>query len=173
VKNKVDELKLRSLTWDDYGISRERYRELQHFCRQYSEKKKKAADATDYGSMTGFFTYDRVGGKSSGPSNPIESAVIRGIMLQEKYLKDVKMIDEAAAWAASIGGYSKAWNIILWSVTRGVGYDKLLARYEFVPWSLPDFYAVRRAFFARLDDLQNEASAKKSPPGVPENEKKV
>lgn len=170
--NKAEELKLRQLKWDDYGISRERYRELQHFCRQYSEKKKKAAASIDYGSMTGV-NYDKVGGRSSTVSSPIENAVIRGIMIQEKYQKDVRMIDEAAAWAASIGGYPKAWNIILWSVTRGVGYDRLAARYDFIPWSVPDFYAVRRAFFARLDDLQYEASAKKTPLGVPENEKKV
>ncbi len=161
--------RLRTLTWDDYGIDKERYRELQHFCRQYATKKKKAANAIDYGVVT-TVNYENVGGHSSNISSPVENNVIRGIMLQEKYLKDIRMIDEAAIWAATIAGYPKAWNIILWSVTRGVGYDSICGRYDFVPWCNPDFYAVRRAFFARLDDLQNEASAKKSPPGVSENE---
>lgn len=125
--------RLRNLTWDDYGISKERYRELRYFCLQYAEKKKKAAKCID--------------------------------CEQEQYLKDVRMIDEAAVWAATISGFPGAWNIILWSVTHNVGYDRLCQKYGFVPWCNPDFYAVRRAFFARLNDLQNEASLKNTLPG--------
>ena len=171
MKKDLDDVpkRLRSLTWDDYGISKERYRELQHFCRQYVEKMKKAAACTADCSIAGI-SYDKIGGRSSGTSSPVEKAAIRSVMRQDKYLKDVKMIEDAALWAAAVGGYPRSQHIILWSVTRGVGYDKLLARYDFVPWSLMDFYGVRRAFFARLDDLQSEASAKNTLPGGAENE---
>ena len=33
--------RLRDLTWDDYGISRERYQELKHFCLQYKAKRQR------------------------------------------------------------------------------------------------------------------------------------
>ena len=38
---KVNE-RLRNLSMNDYGLSKERYRELKHFCLQYAEKKKAA-----------------------------------------------------------------------------------------------------------------------------------
>lgn len=160
--------RLRKLTWDDYGISKERYRELRYFCLQYAEKKKKAAQCTDYG-ISGI-KYDSVGGHSSNVSSPAENNVIRGITKQERYLRDVRMINEAAIWAATISGFPKAWNVLLWSVTRDYGYDRLCQRYNFVPWCKPDFYAVRRAFFSLLNDLQN--GTKNTLPRDPEIEKK-
>lgn len=159
--------RLRTLTWDDYGISKERYRELRHFCLQYVEKKKAAAER-DYGIPSGVGGSGGSGGKTSSPT---ETAAIRNIERAERYLRDVRIIDEAAAWAAEVGGYQKAENIILWSVTRSVGYDRLCQRYAFVPWCRPDFYAVRRAFFHRLDELQQSPAKKNTPPGgIPEEE---
>ena len=35
------EKRLRDMTWDDYGISKNRYKELKAFCLQYDEKKSK------------------------------------------------------------------------------------------------------------------------------------
>lgn len=161
----MDELnrRLRTLTWDDYGISKERYRELRHFCLQYVEKKKAAAER-EYGIPSGVGGSGGNGGKTSSPT---EAAAIRNILRAERYLRDVRIIDEAAAWAAEVGGFPKAENIILWSVTRNVGYDRLCQRYAFVPWCNPDFYAVRRAFFHRLDELQQDQVEKNTPPGGP------
>lgn len=117
-------VRLRNLTWDDYGISKERYRELRYFCLQYKEKRKKAG--------------------------------VPGEAKKEKLLKDVRIIEEAAMWAASVSGYNKAWHLILRSVTEDIGYDLILARYAFVPYTKTDFYAVRRAFFHRLNILQED-----------------
>lgn len=152
---------LRSLTWEDYGISKGRYKELQGFCLQYVEKKKAAAER-EYGIPSGVGGSGGNGGKTASPT---EAAAIRNIMRAERYLRDVRIIDEAAAWAAEVGGFPKAENIILWSVTRNVGYDRLCQRYAFVPWCNPDFYAVRRAFFHRLDELQQDQVEKNTPPG--------
>ena len=159
----MDELnkRLRTLTWDDYGISKERYRELRHFCLQYVEKKKAAAER-EYGIPSGVGGSGGNGGKTASPT---EAAAIRNIMRAERYLRDVRIIDEAAAWAAEVGGFPKAENIILWSVTRNVGYERLGQSYGFVPWCNPDFYAVRRAFFHRLDELQQDQVEKNTPPG--------
>lgn len=115
--------RLRNVTWEDYGISKERYRELKHFALQYREKRKKVAKVEE------------------GPR-------------KEKLLKDVRIIEEAAMWAASASGYNRAWHMILRSVTEDVGYDVLVLRYDFVPYTKTDFYAVRRAFYHRLDVLQ-------------------
>lgn len=116
--------RLRNISWEDYGISKERYRELRYFCLQYKEKRKKAGM----------------------PGEP----------KKEKLLKDVRIIEEAAMWAASISGYNKAWHLILRSVTEDIGYDLILAKYDFVPYTKTDFYAVRRAFFHRLNVLQDD-----------------
>lgn len=159
--NETYNRRLRTLTWDDYGISKERYRELRHFCLQYVEKKKAAA-TREYGVQgTGTGT----GGHGGKTTSPTETAAIRNIMRTERYIRDVKIIEEAAAWAAEVGGFPKASDIVLWSVTRNVGYDRLCLRYDFVPWCNPDFYAVRRAFFHKLDELQQLPADKNTPSG--------
>lgn len=120
--------RLRNLTWEDYGISKARYKELRYFCLQYRDKRKQAK---------------------------------RGAS-REKLLKDIRIIEEAAMWAASASGHNKAWHLILRSVTEDIGYDLILGKYDFVPYTKTDFYAVRRAFFHRLDVLQEN-------PESPEN----
>lgn len=159
--NETYNRRIRTLTWDDYGISKERYRELRHFCLQYVEKKKAAA-TREYG-VQGAGT--GTGGHGGKTTSPTETAAIRNIMRTERYIRDVKIIEDAAVWAAEVGGFPKAENIILRSVTRNVSYDRLCQRYAFVPWCNPDFYAVRRAFFHRLDELQQDQVEKNTPPG--------
>ena len=151
--------RLRALTWEDYDISRGRYKELQGFCLQYREKKRKAADLEAYALAVA----NGGGGGSSKISRPTESAAIRHYQESKQAIKDCRMIDEAAMWAASAGGYKRAWRAILRNVTDGTGYDLLRGMYE-VPFSVADFYGVRRAFFHRLDQLQrNDAE---SAPGL-------
>lgn len=142
--------RLRALTWEDYDISRGRYKELQGFCLQYREKKRKAADLESYALAV---ANGGGGGGSSKISRPTESAAIRHYQESRQAIKDCRMIDKAAMWAASAGGYEKAWRAILRNVTDGTGYDILRGIYE-VPFSVADFYGVRRAFFHRLDQLQ-------------------
>lgn len=143
--------RLRALTWDDYGISDERYRELKHFCRQYREKQKRAKSLGEY-ELPAINT--ERGGGSGGISNPTESAALRNYMRVQRAIHDCRIIEESAMWAAGAGGYRKAWRVVLYAVTRGVGYKNIVGRYD-LPFGETDFYGIRRAFFYRLDQLQN------------------
>lgn len=142
--------RLRALTWEDYDISRGRYKELQGFCLQYREKKRKAADLESYALAV---ANGGGGGGSSKISRPTESAAIRHYQESRQAIRDCRIIEEAAMWAASAGGYKQAWRSILRNVTDGTGYDILRGIYV-LPFSVADFYGVRRAFFHRLDQLQ-------------------
>ncbi len=149
---------LRSLTWEDYGISKGRYKELQGFCLQYRQKKKDAKRLGDYALAA--VNTEAIGG-GSGISRPTETAALRHYRQSERAIRDCRMIEESAMWAASAGGYKRAWRAILRNVTDGIGYDKLVSLYE-MPFSSPDFYGVRRAFFYRLDQLQAGACTDES-----------
>ena len=142
---------LRNLTWDDYGISRERYQELKHFCLQYQDKKRRASMLGGYDIPA--VNMEGTGGHTGGVSSPTERAAIRNYQKAERALRDCRMIEEAALWATAAGGYQKSWRAILRAVSEGVGYDKIITRYS-IPFSVADFYAIRRAFFWRLDELQ-------------------
>lgn len=143
--------RLRTITWADYEISDARYKELQYFCRQYSEKKKIAKRLADYSLAA--VKYDRVGGHS-GVSKPVEDAALRNVMKADRALKDCRIIEEAAMWAADVSGFKRSWKALLRNVTEGTGYDALVGLYD-LPFSVADFYGMRRAFFYRLDRLQH------------------
>lgn len=143
--------RLRNLSWEDYGIDKERYRELKHFCLQYKGKKK-TADSPNYNLPAA--SLESFGGHTGKVSKPVEDAAIKHMMRHEKNLRDCRMIEEAAMWAAAAGGFERAWKQVLTSVVENVNYDSILARDGFVPWNRTDFYAVRRAFFHSLDEKQ-------------------
>ena len=147
----IKQKSLRVLTWKDYGISKERRKELEGFCLQYRQKKKEAKRLGDY-ALAAVKT-ESIGG-SSGISRPTETAALRHYSRSERAIKDCRMIEEAAMWAAEAGGYRKTWRAILRNVTDGVGFDNLVGLYE-IPYSVADFYGIRRAFFYRLDRLQH------------------
>ena len=149
---KVNE-RLRNITWDDYKISEERLKELKAFSRQYKEKKKIVNTYDDCGPQA--INISAGGGGGGGTSSPTELAAIRHYMKTERALKDIRMIEEAAMWTAAAGGYKKAWHSILRSVTEDVSYDRLILQLRFMPYTKTDFYAVRRAYFHRLDQLQS------------------
>lgn len=143
--------RLRAITWEDYEISGDRYKELQYFCRQYSEKKKLAKRFGEYSIAT--VRLDRVGDHSVAKS-PTEIAALHNVMRAERAIRDCKIIEEAAVWAADISGYKPLYRAILKNVTEGAGYDVLIGIYD-LPFAVPDFYGIRRAFFYRLDRLQH------------------
>lgn len=147
---KVNE-RLRDISWKDYRISKDRLEELKAFSRQYKEKKKIAKTSSDYGPQAINIS---AGGGGGTTSSPTETAAIRHYMKIEKAIKDCRMIEEAAMWAAAAGGYKKAWHSILRSVTEDLSYDRLIAQIRYMPYTKTDFYAVRRAYFHRLDKLQ-------------------
>ena len=144
--------RLRALTWQDYDISKARYKELQGFCLQYREKKREAADLENY-ALAVANGGGGSGGGSSKISRPTEEAAIRHYIKSQQAIKDCRMIEEAAMWAANAANYKRAWRAIIRNVADGAGYDKIAGLYD-LPFSAPDFYGMRRAFFHRLDQLQ-------------------
>lgn len=133
--------RLRDMTWDDYGISKNRYKELKAFCLQYDEKKEKI----QYGMNASVQDGMPKGGLST--KSPVEQQAIDNIT----YSKDIRMIEEAAVRANS-----EIWRYILRSVTAGlpyefVEYDEELGK---IPMCRKDFYATRKLFYKILNELK-------------------
>lgn len=135
--------RLRDMTWDDYGISKHRYQELKAFCLQYDEKKEKI----QYG-MKGMRQDGMPGG---GPSteSPVEQQALDNVA----YIKDIRMIEEAAV-RANPG----IWKYILRSVTQGLPYENVEYDSELgkIPMCRADFYGTRKLFYKILDELKLE-----------------
>ena len=132
--------RLRDMNWDDYGISKNRYKELKAFCMQYDEKKSKIKygisaiqnDGQPKGHSTGSQTEDQA----------IENDV---------YRRDCAMIEVAAVMANP-----EIWKYILKSVTMGltyelVEYDEEMGR---IPVGKTDFYGYRKLFYNYLNKIK-------------------
>lgn len=133
--------RLRDMTWEDYGISKNRYKELKAFCLQYDEKKSKIK----YGLSA--MQYDGQP-KAHSTGSQVENQAIEN----EIYKKDCAMIEEAA-----IRANPGIWKYILKSVTLGipyefVEYDEELGR---IMMGKTDFNAHRRLFYYNLHCLKN------------------
>mgnify|MGYP000022507874 FL=1 len=132
--------RLRDMTWEDYGISKNRYAELKAFCLQYEEKKSKISRGI------GAMSYDGMP-KSNYKENPLETKAIRNVT----YQKDCEMIEQAA-----IAASADIYPYIIKSVTndlsyRFIEYDEKLGR---IPIGINEFYAYRRLFYHYLDLLK-------------------
>lgn len=133
--------RLRDMTWEDYGISKNRYAELKAFCLQYEEKKSKISRGI------GAMCYDGMP-KSNYKENSLETKAIRNVMYQE----DCEMIEQAA-----IATSAEIYQYIIKSVTndlsyRFIEYDEKLGR---IPVGKTEFYAMRRLFYYYLDNLKS------------------
>lgn len=137
---KKSKKKIRDFTWEDYGISAFRYRELKNFCLQYDEKKSKikyGISAIQYDGMP----------KGNTTGNPTEIRALENLV----YEKDCKMIEEAA-----IATNASIWKYLLKSVTRDLTYE--LIEYDEdqgrITVGKTDFYAFRRLFYKNLHLLK-------------------
>lgn len=139
----MDKKRLRSMNWDDYGISRHRYEELKAFCLQYEEKKAKINRGISSVANDGM-------PKGNLKPDIIENTAIRNVI----YQKDCEIIEQAAIAA---GGDIGIHQYILKSVTNDlsynfVEYDEKLGR---IPVGRTDFYGYRRLFYYYLDSIKN------------------
>lgn len=132
--------RLRDMSWDDYGISKNRYKELKAFCLQYDEKKSKVK----YGISA--MKYDGMP-KGNSVGSGVESQAIRNNLFKQ----ECAMIEMAAMQANP-----EIWKYILKSVTMGlpfefIEYDDELGR---ITVGKTDFYGYRKLFFHYLDRLK-------------------
>lgn len=133
--------RLRNMTWDDYGISRNRYKELQAFCLQYDEKKSKINRGVNAVANDGM-------PKGNFKKNTLEMNAIRNVI----YQRDCEMIERAAVAASS-----EIYPYIIRSVTNDLSfpyieYDEKLGR---IPVGKTEFYGYRRLFYHYLDLIKS------------------
>ena len=133
--------RLRDMTWDDYGISRNRYKELQAFCLQYDEKKSKINRGINAVANDGM-------PKGNFKKNTLEMNAIRNVI----YQRDCEMIERAAVAASS-----EIYPYIIKSVTNDLSfpyieYDEKLGR---IPVGKTEFYGYRRLFYHYLDLIKS------------------
>lgn len=133
--------RLRDMTWDDYGISRNRYKELQAFCLQYDEKKSKINRGVNAVANDGM-------PKGNFKKNTLEMNAIRNVI----YQRDCEMIEQAAVAASS-----EIYPYIIKSVTNDLSfqyieYDEKLGR---IPVGKTEFYGYRRLFYHYLDLIKS------------------
>lgn len=140
--------RLRDLTWDDYGISHERYQELKYYCLQYKAKRAMADSLTDASAPA--IRFDKIGGGGGAGGSPTETEAVRHAMKTEKARRDCRAIEESAMWAANAAGYRHIWRALLVSVSEGLSYTQTMRRCG-LPIGSTDFYGIRRAFFYRLN----------------------
>lgn len=133
--------RLRDMTWDDYGISKNRYKELKAFCLQYDEKKSRIQYGTSKSPVVG----EGVSSSGYAKESPVEKQAIQNSV----YLRDIHMIEEAAVMANP-----EIWRHMLKSVTQDlpyeyVEYDEELGR---IIVGRTDFYAYRKLFYHCLNE---------------------
>ena len=123
--------------WKQIGISRDRYGQLLHFCRQYPEWK------TEANSLLGIRAIKMDGQPhGSGKSDPVALAAER----RDKLLSKIGIVDECAK---AIGG-GEWYAAIIQNVCIGKTYTQMDA--ALMPTSNRNaFFRMRRDFFDMLD----------------------
>lgn len=132
--------RLRDMTWEDYGISKNRYAELKAFCLQYGEKKSKikyGISAAQYDGQP----------KAHNTGSQTERQAMDNVI----YMKDCAMIEEAA-----IRTNPEIWRYIVKSVTLGLSYEFIEYDNEQgkIPMCRRDFYGTRKKFYAILNEMK-------------------
>ena len=134
-------MRTKRLALGHLGIDRNRETELRAFCRQYREKKQRAASLLGIQAVA-----QNTGGRAKGlVSDPVGRAAAK----REGLLDDVRLIERAARQVD--GG--RWFSALIRNVCYGIGYTYLDA--AILPTSCrSDFFRARREFFWRLDQLK-------------------
>lgn len=124
--------------WKQIGISKDRYRELLHFCRQYPEWK------TEANSLLGIRAVKNDGlPHGSGKSDPVAMAAER----REKLMAKIGIVDECAKLIEGGSWYAA----IIQNVCIGRAYEKMDR--ALMPTSNKHaFFTKRQEFFRLLDE---------------------
>ena len=122
----------RKMNYDKYGISRNRYRELYYFCKQYAEWKSRVREID-----SGVQPYAKKGDIVKDPTGDL--ATERAMLT-----KKIELLEATAKEACS-----EFWEELIWNASGDTSYSCLNARYR-VPLSESAFYERRRYFFYLL-----------------------
>lgn len=122
-----------------YHISKERYYELVHFCRQYPEWKEQLDELDGFGSIR----------SGIRPRQPVSSDLTAKFALaRESYTRKMDMIRRALDRAEN-DPTVKDW--MFQGATAGLTFDKLQAQKGVCPVSRDAYYTSYRRFFWCLD----------------------
>ena len=122
----------RDLKLEQYGISKEAYREMKHFCLQYEEKKRKLSAC--YSPAAPLLS-------STPKSAPDSDTTARRAIIAAKLRDDLNLIEQTAIEASG----ALYQYIILNATNEGFTYEKLGP-----PCGRRQFYEYRRLFFYLL-----------------------
>ena len=125
--------------WKQIGISKDRYQELLHLCRQYPEWK------TEANSLLGIKAVKMDGlPHGSDKSDPVAMAAER----RDKLLSKIALVDDCAKGIEGGSWYAS----IIQNVCIGRPYEKMDR--ALMPTSKRNtFFKIRTAFFERLNKL--------------------
>lgn len=141
----------RNLVLGKYDIGEWRYKELKAFCRQYPEKKAKAAALLGVQGGSRVEEYRNSRGMIEGTVTPsgkgtTSDTVLKAVEKREELLHDVQMIDECAK-AVNGGLYA---NALILNICYGSPFETL--EQSIMPSSNRNsYFDARRKFFALLD----------------------
>lgn len=125
--------------WKQIGISKDRYQELLHFCRQYPEWK---IEATSLLGIRGMKADGQPRG--SGRLDPVALAAEK----REKLMEKIGIVEECAR---SVGG-GEWFAAIIQNVCIGQPYSQISA--ALIPTSKKTtFFRYRREFFELIDKM--------------------
>lgn len=125
--------------WQQIGISKDRYQELLHYCRQYPEWK------TEANSLLGIKAVKMDGQPhGSGKSDPVAMVAER----RDRLLNKIQLVDDCAR---EIGG-GEWYAAIIQNVCIGRPYEQMDR--ALMPTSEKNaFFKIRRAFFDLLNKM--------------------
>ena len=125
--------------WQQIGISKDRYQELLHYCRQYPEWK------TEANSLLGIKAVKMDGQPhGSGKSDPVAMAAER----RDRLLNKIQLVDDCAR---EIGG-GEWYAAIIQNVCIGRPYEQMDR--ALMPTSEKNaFFKIRRMFFDLLNKM--------------------
>ena len=132
--------KQRAATYEDYDITPERKKELMFFCKQYQQMKSRISYSITRGGLDGM-------PRGYGVSDPTANKAIKNAALMNRCT-----IIEKAAQRTTQGQPPEVYNALMQNVTQGTAFIYLTA-----PVSDADFYAMRRLFYALLDEALTDA----------------
>ena len=121
-----------------YYLSKDRYLELQHFCRQYPEWNKRISEIGMIKSKPVSMRYD------ANQPKPVEIVT----ELRHQYLVKINMVETAVMEASDT-----YWSYILQSVTEGKSYASLTMNYG-LDCPRDKYYILLRKFYWILDKLR-------------------